>query len=120
MAQDHFAGRLRELREAMGWSQQELGERVGLHMQTVSRFERGTLKPTWEVVLALADVLGVNCLAFCQEPAAPAESRGPGRPPKGPPREASQPTRKRGRPPKGASPEGAKRGRPRKVGGGGP
>jgi transcriptional regulator with XRE-family HTH domain len=80
MAQDHFPGRLRELREAMGWSQQELAERVGLHMQTVSRFERGTLKPTWEVVLTLAEKLGVDCRAFCQAPAVPPQHRGPGRP----------------------------------------
>jgi transcriptional regulator with XRE-family HTH domain len=80
MAHDHFPARLRELREAMGWSQQELAERVGLHMQTVSRFERGMLKPTWEVVLTLAEALGVDCRAFCQAPAAPPQHRGPGRP----------------------------------------
>jgi transcriptional regulator with XRE-family HTH domain len=80
MTQDHFPGRLRELREAMGWSQSELAERAGLHLQTVSRFERGTLKPTWEAVLALAGPLGVDCLAFCQAPAVPHKHRGPGRP----------------------------------------
>jgi hypothetical protein len=87
----------------------------GLHMQTVSRFERGTLKPTWEVVLALAEVLGVDCLAFCQEPAAHTESRGPGRPRKAPPLEATQLTPKRGRPPKQAPPPAPPQGgRPRK------
>jgi transcriptional regulator with XRE-family HTH domain len=84
MPQHYFAARLRELREARGWSQQELAERVGLHMMTVSRFERGTLKPTWENALALAEALGVDCLAFCQEPVTSAERRGPGRPPKQP------------------------------------
>jgi transcriptional regulator with XRE-family HTH domain len=82
MTENYFADRLRELREAKGWSQQELGDRAGLHMQTVSRFERGTLKPTWENVLALADILGVDCRAFCQRPAAVLERRGPGRPKK--------------------------------------
>jgi transcriptional regulator with XRE-family HTH domain len=80
MAQHYFSARLRELREARGWSQQELAERSGLHLMTVSRFERDTLKPTWEIALALAEALGVDCRAFCQEPAAPAERRGPGRP----------------------------------------
>jgi transcriptional regulator with XRE-family HTH domain len=116
MAHDHFAGRLRELREAMGWSQQELGERVGLHMQTVSRFERGTLMPTWAVVLALAEALGVDCLAFCQQPAAPAESRGPGRPRKVPSPGATQTAPKRGRPPKQQPPELPKRTRKAKAG----
>jgi transcriptional regulator with XRE-family HTH domain len=98
MAQHYFAARLRELREARGWSQQELADRVGLHMMTVSRFERGTLKPTWEVALALAEVLGVDCRAFCQEPAAPAERRGPGRPPNQKAEPAPEPVRrKRGR-----------------------
>jgi transcriptional regulator with XRE-family HTH domain len=82
MARHCFAARLRELCEARGWSQQELTDGAGLRLMTVSRFERDTLKPTWEIVLALVEALGVDCLAFCQEPAAPAEKRGPGLPPK--------------------------------------
>src|SRR3954447_20041299 len=80
MRQHHFAARLRELREARGGSQQELAERAGLHVISVSRFENGTRNPTWETALALADVLGVECTAFCQEPTTPVEKRPRGRP----------------------------------------
>jgi transcriptional regulator with XRE-family HTH domain len=75
MAQHYFAARLRELREARGWSQQELADRAGLHLMTVSRFERDTLKPTWIIALTLAEVLGVDCRAFCEEPKTQPEKR---------------------------------------------
>jgi transcriptional regulator with XRE-family HTH domain len=76
-----FGGQLRRLREAAGLTQGQLGERAGYHGFTVAKLEQGLQEPTWPTVLALAEALGVNCLAFVPEDGgAPAESRGPGRP----------------------------------------
>ena len=93
-----FAGRLRELREAAGWTQEQLAERVGVKREAVARWEAGRREPGWSNVLALAEALGVDCTAFTQRPAKrpPAE---PGRPRKGP-GEAVAPKRPQGRPPK--------------------
>ena len=58
---DHFAARLRELREGAGLTQRELAEATG------------------STVLKLCQALGVDCTAFSQAPA-PREPQGPGRP----------------------------------------
>ena len=41
----HFCPRPRELREALGLTQKELGEAVGVDSMTVSRWERGEFGP---------------------------------------------------------------------------
>jgi transcriptional regulator with XRE-family HTH domain len=93
-----FARRLKELREGAGLTQQQLGERAGMHKLTVAKLEQGIREPGWATVQALADALGVSCEAFREAP-------GPA------------PTPQRGRPRKATSPEPAPkrpRGRPRK------
>jgi transcriptional regulator with XRE-family HTH domain len=112
-----FAERLRQLREAAGFSQVELAQRAMMHPQAVVKLERGENNPRWETVQALAKALGVNCLAFSDEEAAgeaappadlpPPTPRRPGRPRKKPveePAEPEPPKRPRGRPrkPKGS------------------
>jgi transcriptional regulator with XRE-family HTH domain len=100
MSAEHFAGRLRELREAAGMSQKALADRVGLTVRHVSRLETGAQKPSWEAAVAVAEALGVCCLAFLEEPSArPAAGRG--RPPKAEPAEEKA-KRPRGRPRKQA------------------
>jgi transcriptional regulator with XRE-family HTH domain len=97
MGAEWFAGRLRELREQAGLTQQQLAEKAGMAWRTITHLEGGDRKPTWETVLTLAGVLGVDCGEFAKEPAA-------------------RPERRRGRPPKAAhvpAPE-RPRGRPRK------
>jgi transcriptional regulator with XRE-family HTH domain len=92
-----FAGRLRELREAAGLTQEQLAERVGVKREAIARWEANRREPGWSNVVALARALGVNCLAFLQEPAAaPAPIKG--RPRKGPTED--KPKRPRGRPKK--------------------
>ena len=91
-----FAGRLRELREAAGWTQEQLAERVGVKREAVARWEAGKREPGWSSVLALAEALGVDCTAFAQPPAERAPA-GPGRPRKEQ-AEAPAPKRPRGRP----------------------
>jgi transcriptional regulator with XRE-family HTH domain len=63
-AQSGFGKRLCQLREDEGMSQGELAKRAGVNLMTVSRIERGVNEPTWPVVLALAEALGVSCEAF--------------------------------------------------------
>jgi transcriptional regulator with XRE-family HTH domain len=78
-----FAGRLRELREAAGWTQEQLAERAGVKREAVARWEAGKREPGWSNVLALAAALGVDCTAFTQAPADRPSAR-PGRPRKEP------------------------------------
>ena len=91
-----FPGRLRELREQAALTQQQLGERVGVTWEAVSRWERGTREPSWSNVVALAKALGVECTVFLQQPAARPPAR-PGRPRKVPPEAAGQQQAKRPR-----------------------
>ena len=44
------------LREALGCTQQEFGERIGVDKMTVSRWERGTLKPSEESRKAIEEL----------------------------------------------------------------
>lgn len=75
-----FGRRLRELREAKGWTQAELGERAGLMYQAISRLERGAALPAWDTVLKLADAIGISLDEFRVPPAEPEEPPRRGRP----------------------------------------
>lgn len=55
-----FGVRLRELREAQGWTQADLAGRVNLTYQAIAKYEREISEPTWPVVLKLAAALGVS------------------------------------------------------------
>ena len=46
-------GYVTRLREGLGLTQKELGERIGVDKMTVSRWERGTLRPSGESLAAL-------------------------------------------------------------------
>ena len=59
-----FGERLKHLRQAAGWTQQQLAERAGLVQSNVSHLERGEREPSWEVLGRLADALGVRLDAF--------------------------------------------------------
>lgn len=75
-----FGLRLKELRAAAGLTLRELSEKAGVTPDALVKLESGRRSPTWETVLALADVLGVDCTAFAQPPTTEAAPRGPGRP----------------------------------------
>lgn len=51
---------VRELREAKGWSQQELADKCGIAREHVSRIENGHMLPSVEVLFAMADAFGVS------------------------------------------------------------
>lgn len=57
----HFPKRLVEARKALGWTQRQLGEAIGVRGQTVSDWERGLVEsPEAPILAAAADVLGVT------------------------------------------------------------
>lgn len=51
---------VRRLREAKGWSQEEMAEKAGLHRTYISGIERGIRNPTLTILFKLANALGVE------------------------------------------------------------
>lgn len=82
MTAEWFAGRLKELREQAGLTQQQLADKSGLSKFGISDLEQGRRIPGWDTVLALAAALGVSVEVFAQPPAEEAAPRPRGRPKK--------------------------------------
>jgi transcriptional regulator with XRE-family HTH domain len=55
-----LAANMKRLRREKGWSQEELGERSGLHRTYISQVERVVKSPTIPVVEKIATALGVG------------------------------------------------------------
>ena len=55
-----FSQIVKQLRLERGWSQQEVAERVGLNKMTISQYENGKRKPSFEMIEALAEVFHVD------------------------------------------------------------
>ncbi len=55
-----FGERVRELRIAAGFSQEELGYRADIHRAYVGTVENGLYSVTLDTVYRIADALGVN------------------------------------------------------------
>jgi transcriptional regulator with XRE-family HTH domain len=55
-----FGKRVRDLREAKGWSQEELAERAGLHSVQISHVENGRNEPKLRTILWLAKAFGMT------------------------------------------------------------
>lgn len=55
-----FAGRLRELRMQKGLSQEELAKRLGLSNSAISMYERGSRKPSLELLETLQEFFNVD------------------------------------------------------------
>ncbi len=51
---------LKRLRRAKGWSQEEYAFEAGIHRTYVSDIERGARNPTIEILVKLAQPLGVE------------------------------------------------------------
>lgn len=51
---------LSELRKAQGWTQAQLGERLGVSNKTVSRWETGMYLPPVEMLLELSRLYGIS------------------------------------------------------------
>lgn len=78
---DYFPGRLRELRIARGWNQQELAEASGASLSAISKWEQGLKVPYWDSVVALCNALRVSPAALVERPARISGAK-PGRPKK--------------------------------------
>ena len=63
-----FADKLRELRKRNDWTQEELAKKAGLAKSTISMFERGDRKPSFEVLETLADVFNVDLDVLAGKP----------------------------------------------------
>lgn len=55
-----FAEKLIELRKSRGWSQEELGDRLGVTRQTVSKWELGSTTPEMEKIAAMSELFGIT------------------------------------------------------------
>lgn len=62
-----FAERLKEAREAMGYSQRVLGMRVGLSDKSISMYENGTVYPPVGNLLKIAKELNKDIGYFLQD-----------------------------------------------------
>lgn len=59
-----FGRRVRAGRKVLKLSQEQLGERSGLHRTYIGHVERGEVNPTLHNVLLLAEALGVDASAL--------------------------------------------------------
>lgn len=55
-----FAEKIMELRKQKGWSQEELGERLGVTRQTVSKWELGMTTPEMEKLAAMSELFEIS------------------------------------------------------------
>jgi transcriptional regulator with XRE-family HTH domain len=55
-----FGNRLLALRKQQGWSQPELGKKIGTSGAIIGRYERGEITPSIGVAKKLADAFGVT------------------------------------------------------------
>lgn len=51
---------LKELRGERGWSQQELGQRLGVSRQSVNAIETGKYDPSLPLAFRIADLFGLT------------------------------------------------------------
>lgn len=55
-----FGDKLKDLRKARGFSQQELASRLGVHKNAISNYEQGKRVPTADVLYAVASLFNVS------------------------------------------------------------
>lgn len=52
--------RISEERKKLGWSQEELANKVGVSQKSISKYERGTRRPSYETLTLMAGLFGVT------------------------------------------------------------
>ena len=67
-----FAAELRRLREAAGWTIDELADRSGVNRSSIAKLERNERAPSLRVALQLADALGASVYDMRAQGAQPA------------------------------------------------
>jgi transcriptional regulator with XRE-family HTH domain len=65
--------RIRQLRKEAGWSQAELGDKIGTDSQRVSRYETGKITPSLDAIVRIAEALNISIdhLLIDDSPATP-------------------------------------------------
>ena len=48
--------RLRDLRKQYGYTQKELGEKIGVSDNTITNYEKGVRQPSYEILQSLANI----------------------------------------------------------------
>lgn len=56
----YFSKKLMELRKSRGWSQEELGDKINVTRQTISKWELGTTTPELEKLIELSRLFGIS------------------------------------------------------------
>lgn len=56
----NLPNRLKKLRQSRGWSQGQLGKKLGVNVQRVSKYERGIISPPLNMVVNIATVFEVS------------------------------------------------------------
>ena len=71
----NFPEHLAALRKQKGLTQQQLAEKIGVHVAQVRRYEAGTSQPTLDVIRSLAVALGVSAdeLLFAEDERGPSD-----------------------------------------------
>lgn len=52
--------RIRQLRKEAGWSQAELGDKIGTDSQRVNRYETGKITPSLDAIVRIAQALNIS------------------------------------------------------------
>ena len=52
--------KIKKLRQEKGWSQTQLANKLGVHSQHISRYERGNSNPSADTLSKFAEVFGVS------------------------------------------------------------
>ncbi len=62
-----FGAKLAVLREKKGYTSEELGLKVGMHKQAISRLENGWASPSLDTVNKLCEALGIKLARFFKD-----------------------------------------------------
>ena len=55
-----FPERLKQIRQSRGWSQGQVAKKIEADVQQISKYERGVIFPTVDMMLRLAKAMGVS------------------------------------------------------------
>mgnify|MGYP002713279769 CR=1 FL=1 len=55
-----LGSKIKQLRQARGWTQEELASQIGVKQKQISSYERGTSNPTTDVLIKIAQVFEVS------------------------------------------------------------
>ena len=63
----HLGNNIQTIRKFRGMKQQELADKIGINMQSLSKIERGLNYPAYETLEKIMEVLDVRPMNCCRE-----------------------------------------------------